>query len=708
MQNIFIDVLPPWVETGLQPAFYDLESGTVLQQTARMYNKVNEVVQLVDHQNEVIDDYIDKFNQLHDYVDDYFDNLDVQAEINNKLDEMSEDGSLTALIKAYVDPIEEAFENEMDEKLDDYKQDVNNHIATMNTKIDNITSGTPIPVSSTSGMVDTTRIYLNTTDGYWYYYDGDSWEQGGVYQAVGINTSSVTFNSLEGKLKNSLEPRFSDNVYDDYQSGWVGSNGTIHTSTNLNQFYIELDLSGNEILYFSTYYNTTYMTTSQCAYVVLDENDEVLDSYPVTEATTDFITGVVTCSPLARKIYFNSCALRVNPASPCYYILDVTSFAQKDVITYSQLGDDLKTIFQPYYEEVEGEVFIESAYFNTNQAPNNYASTNIMKYEVEGGQLIKIEKSKNIYNNPVIFLCSKDVTFTYTYNDEDYDIRFRRDWLPNPIVSGSGLNEDIYFTVPYWCDTIYVNTWKANTDYKFLRAEKFKVNANTTTIDLSDVVKNPLDNKTLCFTGDSIIAASTAGVRGVVSLLGDINTNTNFYNYAHDGYTIAKATDAWSSRSIQNTLPTILSEHPDTDYIVFDGGINDMYGGSHGITLGNISNSYNPNNFDRTTFTGGLEYIFNYIYDNFQNCKPVFIVSHQIYSANFKPYMDRAKEVCNKWSVPYIDLWDESTLNFQISYMRSRFAIHTEANPNGDGIHPNLEGYQRITPYIDNCLKYKM
>ena len=76
-----INFLPPWVETNLQPAFYDLESGTSLQQTARMYNKVNELVRCVNTQNETIADYIQKFIDLKDYVDEYFDNLDVQEEI---------------------------------------------------------------------------------------------------------------------------------------------------------------------------------------------------------------------------------------------------------------------------------------------------------------------------------------------------------------------------------------------------------------------------------------------------------------------------------------------------------------------------------------------------------------------------------------------------------------------------------------------------
>lgn len=42
------------------------------------------------------------FNQLKDYVDNYFDNLDVQEEINNKLDAMAEDGTLQEIIDAYI------------------------------------------------------------------------------------------------------------------------------------------------------------------------------------------------------------------------------------------------------------------------------------------------------------------------------------------------------------------------------------------------------------------------------------------------------------------------------------------------------------------------------------------------------------------------------------------------------------------------------
>ena len=42
------------------------------------------------------------YEQLHDYVEHYFDNLDVQEEINNKLDEMVEDGTLQEIIASYL------------------------------------------------------------------------------------------------------------------------------------------------------------------------------------------------------------------------------------------------------------------------------------------------------------------------------------------------------------------------------------------------------------------------------------------------------------------------------------------------------------------------------------------------------------------------------------------------------------------------------
>ena len=105
MENIFVEFLPPWVETGLQPAFYDKESGTVLQQTARMYDRVNMLVRMFNRLSRntktVVENYIEKFNELHEYVDDYFENH-FDEEIRAKIDEMVDDGSLESIILAAI------------------------------------------------------------------------------------------------------------------------------------------------------------------------------------------------------------------------------------------------------------------------------------------------------------------------------------------------------------------------------------------------------------------------------------------------------------------------------------------------------------------------------------------------------------------------------------------------------------------------------
>lgn len=72
------------------------------------------------------------------------------------------------------------------ELVDKEKTDVenlNNTYKNLQNQVNGLSSGSPIAASSINEMTDTTRIYVNTTDGYWYYYNGTSWVVGGKYQA---------------------------------------------------------------------------------------------------------------------------------------------------------------------------------------------------------------------------------------------------------------------------------------------------------------------------------------------------------------------------------------------------------------------------------------------------------------------------------------------------------------------------------------------
>lgn len=60
------------------------------------------VIPAVNNNADAIEELQNLYTQLKTYVDNYFENLDVQEEINNKLDEMAEDGTLSEIISIYL------------------------------------------------------------------------------------------------------------------------------------------------------------------------------------------------------------------------------------------------------------------------------------------------------------------------------------------------------------------------------------------------------------------------------------------------------------------------------------------------------------------------------------------------------------------------------------------------------------------------------
>lgn len=92
--------VPPFVRycAMLIPTVFD-DSLSYYEALCALSNWVqNNLVEVVNHNAEVTEEYIQLTNDLKAYVENYFENLDVQEEINNKLDEMAESGTLTELI----------------------------------------------------------------------------------------------------------------------------------------------------------------------------------------------------------------------------------------------------------------------------------------------------------------------------------------------------------------------------------------------------------------------------------------------------------------------------------------------------------------------------------------------------------------------------------------------------------------------------------
>ena len=169
----------------------------------------NEVIPTVNNNAEAVEELQTAFITLKDWIEHYFDNLDLQEEVNKKLDEMAEDGTITNLIKDYIDPLFKDYKDALEQDISNYKSNidndieaqnedinsfkllVNNQISDIDEKVDRATSGSPKGVYATLVALQTADpdhdyIYVVSDDGKWYYYDTSlsAWTAGGTYQAA--------------------------------------------------------------------------------------------------------------------------------------------------------------------------------------------------------------------------------------------------------------------------------------------------------------------------------------------------------------------------------------------------------------------------------------------------------------------------------------------------------------------------------------------
>ena len=90
------------ISLGMLPSSYK-ESLTYEEQLLWFCNYLTEtVIPTVNNNAEAVEELQALYTQLKAYVDSYFDDLNVQEEINNKLDEMAEDGTLDEIINQEI------------------------------------------------------------------------------------------------------------------------------------------------------------------------------------------------------------------------------------------------------------------------------------------------------------------------------------------------------------------------------------------------------------------------------------------------------------------------------------------------------------------------------------------------------------------------------------------------------------------------------
>ena len=270
----------------------DFDSLTNYQIMSKMVEYMNTISSNLNILSENDIKVFEAFNTVVDYINDYFDNLDVQEEINNKLDDLVNDGTLTNLISTYLTPYIE----EQNNVINNFKNQVESNVALLSTRVNSALNTPPLAVSNISGMTDTSKTYVLTTDGNWYYYNGTNWVIGGVYQATSIGENSVGYKNLTTMVKKKYILKYlnADSIV--WNKGYSRYNGNLTTdatvttsqalkfskgsvinclSEELLVRYTLYDMNGNYIRNTGTFRNIPTYSLDDDYYVVISISGDI-------------------------------------------------------------------------------------------------------------------------------------------------------------------------------------------------------------------------------------------------------------------------------------------------------------------------------------------------------------------------------------------------------------------------------------------------
>jgi len=235
--------------------------------------------------------------------------------------------------------------------------------------------------------------------------------------------------------------------------------------------------------------------------------------------------------------------------------------------------------------------------------------------------------------------------------------------------------------------------------------------------------QDKLKGKTVIWNGDSICQGATATGTWADRIAAK-NTLKAWKNYGVGGGTVVENPPPFQSgkerHSVSATLDKMYEEYPDADYIILEGGTNDA------DLLGRITAGWTPADFgevdpenfdgpfDPDTFCGALESIFYRAKLYWPNAKICFIVAQKMGTktdtvANRYAYFEAAMEICEKWDIPYLNLWDDCELD---PTLPSMYNPNKSAEENEqlsmmyrDGQHLTAAGYDLTAEIIDKWLK---
>ena len=202
------------------------------------------------------------------------------------------------------------------------------------------------------------------------------------------------------------------------------------------------------------------------------------------------------------------------------------------------------------------------------------------------------------------------------------------------------------------------------------------------------LLESPLRGKTIYCLGSSVTAGLSAG-------------HVSFIDYLEKRNGCTALEDAVSASTLANRGPHSylkrLRRHTmvkgPIDCFLCQLSTNDATFRSE---LGEISDSFSPEDFDPKTTIGGIESIISFVRRTW-DCPVVFFTGTRYDNPHYHRLVNELLDLAEKWDIDVIDLWHDAALNRLDPEKRKLYMV--------DGVHPTKAGYRFWwTPAIEKAL----
>lgn len=264
----------------------------------------------------------------------------------------------------------------------------------------------------------------------------------------------------------------------------------------------------------------------------------------------------------------------------------------------------------------------------------------------------------------------------------------------------------------WWmCQIFKADSWPGDMYVSYDGVDKI---VQTGLENAESVKYNALFGKTALWNGDSICAADGDPFGGWPGRVAKAN-GMSFTNYGVSGGTVAENTTA--DHSVSATLDGMITDFPDADYVIIEGGTNDAdILGDSGIgafDADDFSTEYIAA-LNKNTFSGALESVFYRLVTQMKGKHIGYLIPQkmghtEVLVSRRRVYFDRAVAIAQKWGIPVLDLWNGLYFNWRLAAHWDQTMTTTENETAGnlyrDGQHLTSTGYAIESPIIAEWMR---